>query len=144
MQHPASATSRSVDFNGIDEPLIEQLVRTFYARAREDAVLGPVFAARIRDWEPHLQQIMAFWSNVMLKSGRYRGTPLQAHLGLAIDDAHFARWLALFERTARELCAPPVADAFVGKAQMIAKSLAFGIAAARGDSLLPADAPRHC
>jgi hemoglobin len=137
----SESASPGLAVNGIDEPLIEQLVRTFYARARDDALLGPVFAARIRDWEPHLQQIMAFWSNVMLKSGRYRGTPLQAHLGLPIDEAHFARWLALFEQTARELCPPPAADAFVGKAQMIAKSLAFGIASVRGDSLLPAPRP---
>ena len=34
---------------GIDEPMIAQLVDRFYARVRDDAVLGPVFAARTDD-----------------------------------------------------------------------------------------------
>ena len=29
--------------------MIQRLVRGFYARVREDCVIGPVFAARIRD-----------------------------------------------------------------------------------------------
>ena len=47
---------------GIDEAMIERLVRGFYARIREDELLGPIFAARIADWEPHLQRMFAFWS----------------------------------------------------------------------------------
>ena len=47
---------------GITEGMIEQLVRAFYARVRADDVLGPIFEARIRDWEPHLAQMFAFWS----------------------------------------------------------------------------------
>ena len=42
--------------------MIERLVRGFYAKVRTDAVLGPIFEARIRDWEPHLEQMFAFWS----------------------------------------------------------------------------------
>ena len=40
---------------GITEAMIERLVRGFYVRVRADAVLAPVFEARIRNWEPHLQ-----------------------------------------------------------------------------------------
>ena len=47
---------------GIDEPMIDRLVRRFYAKIRTDALLGPVFDARIRDWEPHLQRMCAFRS----------------------------------------------------------------------------------
>jgi hemoglobin len=42
--------------------MIERLVRGFYARVREDAVLGSVFASRIDDWQPHLARMCAFWS----------------------------------------------------------------------------------
>jgi len=38
---------------GIDETMIEP-VRTFYAKIRNDPLLGPVFETRIADWEPHL------------------------------------------------------------------------------------------
>jgi hypothetical protein len=40
---------------GIDEAMIQRLVRGFYARVREDPLTGPVFAARILDWEPYVR-----------------------------------------------------------------------------------------
>lgn len=118
--------------SGIDEALIERLVRGFYSRVREDAMLGPVFQARIADWEPHLQRMCAFWSSIALMSGRYEGQPLRMHLPLPIDARYFDRWLTLFEATAHEICAPNSADFFVDRARRIAQSLEFGIAASRG------------
>lgn len=120
---------------GIDEAMIERLVRAFYERVRADALLGPVFAARIRSWEPHLQQMFAFWSSVTLMSGRYHGQPMQKHLPLPVDGRHFDRWLALFEQTARELCPPAAADHFVQSARRIGASLELGIATASGTML---------
>jgi hemoglobin len=117
---------------GIDEALIERLVRSFYARIREDAVLGPIFAARIRDWEPHLQRMCDFWSSVLLLSGRYHGQPMQAHHRLPVDAGHFDRWLGLFETTARETCPPAAAEHIVARARRIAESLELGIAGSRG------------
>ena len=86
--------------------MIERLVRAFYDKVRTDPMLAPVFDARIRDWEPHLQQMCAFWSSVALMSGRYHGTPMVKHVPLPVDAAHFDRWLDLFEMTAREICPP--------------------------------------
>ena len=117
---------------GIDEAMIQRLVRGFYARVREDPMIGPVFAARIRDWEPHLERMCAFWSSVTLMTGRYHGQPMQKHLPLPVDARHFDRWLALFEATARELCPPKAADHFVDRARRIAESLELGIANAAG------------
>jgi len=117
---------------GIDEATIERLVRAFYARVREDALLAPVFAARIADWEPHLGRMCAFWSSVVLGSGRYEGDPMRLHRPLAIDASHFDRWLELFEATAREVCAPAAAAYFADRARRIAASLELGIAMGRG------------
>jgi Truncated hemoglobins len=64
----AAITSQIQAETGIDEAMIERLVREFYVRVRDDAVLGPVFAAKIDDWEPHLQKMFAFWSSVALMS----------------------------------------------------------------------------
>ena len=77
--------------------MIERLVHGFYAKVRTDALLAPVFEARIQDWEPHLAQMCAFWSSVALMTGRYHGTPMVKHMPLPVDAAHFDRWLALFE-----------------------------------------------
>ncbi len=117
---------------GIDEALIEQLVRGFYLRVREDTLLGPIFNARIADWEPHLQRMCAFWSSVTLMSGRYHGQPMRVHLSLPIDARYFDRWLALFEAAARDTCSPKAAEVFIDRAHRIAQSLEFGVAAARG------------
>ncbi len=120
----------------VDEALIEKLMRAFYARVRVDPLIGPIFNARIQDWEPHMVRICDFWSAVMLKSGRYRGQPMRLHLPLPIDSAHFDRWLDLFERTANEICSADVARQFVERARTIGRSLEMGIAATQGTMLL--------
>ncbi|MEX3007456.1 group III truncated hemoglobin [Hoeflea sp. TYP-13] len=124
---------------GITEELIERLVRRFYDRVRADGVLGPVFSARITDWEPHLEQMFAFWSSVALMSGRYHGRPMQKHAPLPVSAQHFDRWLALFEETARELCSAAAADHFVERAHNIAKSLEMGVAQHHGVMLAPGE-----
>lgn len=117
---------------GIDEDMIRTLVHTFYDRIRADTVLGPIFAARIADWEPHLERMCAFWSSVTLMTGRYHGRPMQAHAPLPIGGAHFDRWLALFAATAHDVCPTAAADYFVERARMIAESLELGIGTHRG------------
>ena len=117
---------------GITEAMIERLVRGFYAKVRADEVLGPIFEARIADWEPHLQQMFAFWSSVALMSGRYHGTPMVKHIRLPVDAGHFDRWLALFEATARDVCPPQAVAHFMERAQRIASSLEMGVAGAHG------------
>jgi hemoglobin len=116
----------------IDEAFIDRLVRAFYARAKKDPLLGPVFATRIREWEPHLKTIIDFWSGVMLKTGRYRGNPLAMHVDLPITDEHFERWIALFTATAEELGGAEAAKTFGARAAMVGESLKLGIAASKG------------
>ena len=119
---------------GVTEAMIETLVRAFYGRIRTDPTLGPIFAARIGDWEPHLRKMVDFWSSVTLMSGRYHGAPMPAHARIAeIGPEHFARWLALFAETAREVCPPEAAALFVDRSQRIAQSLQLGIAVTRGE-----------
>ena len=107
------------------EAQIAALVPAFYAKVRRDPVLGPVFAAAVDDWDAHHAKLTAFWSSVMLTSGRYKGSTMQAHLKHreAIRPGMFARWLALWGETARELLPAPIAEAFVAKAERIAESL---------------------
>lgn len=135
----SSATDRRAAFaadvtseTGIDEAMIETLVRAFYQRVREDALLAPIFAAVIEDWEPHLQRMFAFWSSVALMSGRYHGRPMAKHAPLPIDAAHFDCWLTLFEATAKDVCPPAAAAHFALLARRVGESLELGIAAANG------------
>ena len=112
--------------------MIATLVDGFYGRVRNDPLLGPVFAARIADWEPHLATMRDFWSGVALMTGRYKGKPMQKHFPLGIERAHFDRWLALFEQSAAELCPTPAASFFIDRAHRIAESLQLGLAYASG------------
>jgi hemoglobin len=113
---------------GIDEAMIERLVRTFYEQVRADPTLGPIFEARITDCETHIGRMCAFWSSVALMTGVYHGRPMEKHLTFPIDARHFDQWLALFRRTAREVCPPAAADHFIELAGRIAESLELGIA----------------
>ncbi len=121
-----------VERTGITEVMIDSLVRAFYAKVRADEMLAPVFDAHIDDWEPHLLRMCAFWSSVMLMTGRYHGTPMVKHMPLPVDADHFDRWLELFEQTARETCPPEAGAQFVERARRIAASLELGVANANG------------
>jgi len=138
-QQRVQAITAIVERTGIDESLIDRLVRRFYARVRSDPLLGPVFESRIAEWEPHLQRMTRFWSSVALMSGRYHGQPMALHMPLPIDARHFDRWLDSFEATAREHSAPAAAEHFIERARRIAQSLELGIAAARGVTLIPGE-----
>lgn len=117
---------------GIDEGMIESLIRGFYARVRKDPLLAPIFESRISDWEPHLENMFAFWSSLTLQTGRYHGQPMAKHLPLPVDAIHFDRWLALFDETARDLCPPAAAERFIERAHRVAESLELGVAGANG------------
>ncbi|MPZ37174.1 MAG: preprotein translocase subunit TatC [Rhizobiales bacterium] len=128
----ARITADIMDRTGIDEAMIERLVRTFYGRVQLDPLIGPIFTARIVDWEHHIAKLCAFWSSVALMSGRYHGQPMQKHVNLPVDGQHFDRWLAIFEETTTELCPPAAAAHFIERARRIADSLEMGIATQQG------------
>lgn len=129
---------------GIDEAMVHRMVHGFYARIREDEVLGPIFNGAIEDrWDTHLANMVDFWSSVVLMTGRYSGRPMAAHLSLdakrgergmpRLDQPHFDRWLDLFRATAAEVCPPPAAALFVNRAEKIAQSFVHGIRFNRGE-----------
>jgi hemoglobin len=128
---------------GIDEPMIERLVRTFYGRVQLDPLLGPVFAERVTDWEDHMQRLCAFWSSVTLLTGRYHGQPMPKHARLPVDGTHFDRWLDLFEATAKEVCPPTAAAVFIDRARRIADSLEMGVATVKGEMYEPRHVKRQ-
>ena len=121
---------------GIDKAMIARLIHGFYARVRQDAVLGPIFAARIEDdaWPQHLERMVAFWSSVVLMTGRYRGQPVQAHAGMGADDAHFERWLTIFREAAHDLTPPAAATHFIEHAERIGASLRAAVVRDFGDA----------
>ena len=127
-----ASVQRLRDETGIDEAMIDALVERFYARVRDDHLIGPIFADHITEWAPHLAQMKLFWSSVALSTGAYQGRPMPKHLPLPIDARHFDRWLELFVEAAQTLCPPVAAAHFVERARRIAESLELGVATASG------------
>lgn len=113
----------------ITEEDIARLIPAFYARVRQDPVLGPIFDGAIDDWAAHLEKLQDFWSAIMLTSGRYKGQPMVAHVRHEghMTPANFARWLELWRHTSGELLEPAVAAAIQAKADRIAESLQLGV-----------------
>src|SRR5688572_3474657 len=119
-----------MSIDGITEERLSILVELFYGRVRRDPLIGPVFNGAIDDWPEHLDKLQAFWSSVMLTSGRYKGRPLPAHVKHAdsISPDSFDRWLALWRETTGEMLDADSAAALQDKAGRIAESLSLGIA----------------
>lgn len=106
-------------------------------------MIGPLFNGAIADWPGHLDKLQAFWSSVMLTSGRYKGRPLPAHLkhGDRIGAASFERWLGLWKQTTAELFEPAPAATLQEKAER-AESLQLGIRFLPRAIVLPLRRPR--
>lgn len=113
----------------LDESSLARLVEAFYARVRTDAALGPVFNGAIAHWPQHLEKLTAFWSSVMLTSGRYKGQPVPAHLKHreAMTPQMFGRWLTLWREVTDEMMQPDAARELQAKAERIAESLQLAV-----------------
>jgi hemoglobin len=96
------------------------LVDSFYAKVRQDELIGPIFndVARV-DWAEHLPKLYNFWSDLLLGTDEYHGRPFPPHMRLGLQIEHFERWLKLFLQT--------VDEHFVGIKALEAKQRALRI-----------------
>jgi len=109
---------------GIDDAFIARMIDLFYSKISDDAVLGPIFAAHIADWTPHLERMNRFWRSVLFSSGEFAGNPMLKHIAIPnLDRAQFEHWLDLFDETLAEIGRPEARALIVGRARNIANSL---------------------
>ncbi|MDH5858267.1 group III truncated hemoglobin [Lampropedia aestuarii] len=109
------------------EAEIETLVQQFYGRVRADATLGPIFNAKIDDWVAHERLLSQFWSSVLLRTGRFSGSPMRAHAQLQdLSPALFERWLAIFSQVCDQQPNQAMAAYAQSMAQRMAQSLWMG------------------
>ncbi len=115
---------------------VQALVDTFYAQARQDAALGPVFNAIIgEDWSQHLPVMYAFWDSVVFGLGGYKGQAVAKHIDIdrqiPLEAAHFERWIALWTATVDGMYAGPNAELAKSKANMMLQLIKFKVNYAR-------------
>jgi hemoglobin len=90
---------------------VKLLVDTFYAAIRKDALLGPIFNARIPEdhWPAHLSKLTDFWETNLFAVRRFKGNPsrkhvdVDRHLLFTITEGHFEHWLELWFATVDRL-----------------------------------------
>ena len=105
----------------------EQLVRSFYAKAMADPLIGWIFVDVARlDLEAHVPVITSFWETILLGARSYGGGAFTPHARLheraGLQSGHFERWLVLWSETVDEL--------FAGDRAELAKEHAVRVAAA--------------
>jgi len=113
----------------VTEESIALMVDRFYASVQEHPTLGPVFNARLEGrWDSHLDQMKAFWSSVLLMSGRYEGRPLRAHFDVeGLEKRHFADWLGLFRETLEGVYVQDVAEGIHARSRQIAQRFSIAL-----------------
>lgn len=112
---------------------LETLVDRFYARVRQDPLIGPVFdeVAKV-NWEEHLPKIVDFWEQLILDGRAYKGRPFPPHVPLGIEGKHFERWLMLFFLTVDELFEGFKAEEIKTRAYNIGRTFHANLEAIRG------------
>ena len=100
-----------------------KLLRRFYADVRQHQVIGPVFNEQIKDWPAHMEVIADFWSGATGGPATYRGGMPFKHMGLKLEERHFAAWLELWRRHCSAHLGPAEAEAMIGLAENIGRNL---------------------
>lgn len=101
----------------------------FYAKVREDELLGPIFNNAITDWPAHLERLTDFWEGTLKYTKAYYGNPLEVHQKVdaannhSIEAIHFGIWLNLWVQTIDANFTGPLAN----KAKMSARKMASHI-----------------
>lgn len=120
------------------EEEVSSLVHAFYARVRQDEVLGPIFNERITDWDQHLTRLTDFWSAILRRTARFSGAPMPKHAALpGLSMELFERWLGLFDATLAEQPNRAMAEQAGQAARRIAQSLWMGYQMSRDPKALP-------
>jgi hemoglobin len=75
------------------------LVKQFYAKVRNDEMLGPIFNNAIDDWPTHLERLTDFWESNIFFVAKFKGNPILKHRLVDaqnqynIEPLHFGVWL---------------------------------------------------
>lgn len=107
---------------------IKLLVDTFYAKVRQDSLIGPIFTdvAKV-NWDEHLPKLYNFWADLLLGEDTYRGRPFPPHMKLNLIPSHFEQWLRLFVVTVDENFVGLKAEEAKGRALRIARNFMINL-----------------
>ena len=120
------------------EEEVTQLVHQFYARVRQDDLLGPIFNRHVADWDVHLAKLVDFWSAILRGTKRFSGAPMPAHIALpGLHAGLFQRWLALFHDTTEGLGNDAMREHADAMSRRIAQSFWYGYQLSQDPDRIP-------
>lgn len=107
---------------------VEHLVTTFYHRAFDDDLLGPIFTEVAHlDLDHHMPIMCDFWETVLFRAGLYKRNAFGVHVDLNekvhLGDEHFERWLRIWVDNVDDHFAGEVAERAKVQATRIATSI---------------------
>lgn len=115
---------------------IKLMVDSFYAKVRQDELIGPIFDEKIQNrWPEHLEKMYTFWETVLLRKHTYFGSPFPPHAKLPVDKEHFERWLELFMKNLDEHFTGEKAEEAYWRAEKMAKMFNYKINYIRENNL---------
>lgn len=115
---------------------IKLMVDSFYAKVRQDELIGPIFDEKIQDrWPEHLEKMYTFWETVLLRKHTYFGSPFPPHAKLPVDKEHFERWLELFMKNLDEHFTGEKAEEAYWRAEKMANMFNYKINYIRENNL---------
>jgi hemoglobin len=121
---------------------IQLLVNNFYDKVKQDEVIGYIFNTIIgSDWSHHLPIMYSFWGTVLLNHEAYKGNVMGKHLALdkkiPLEQAHYDRWVQIWEETVDSLFTGNVANTAKEKARLMIQLIAVKVNLARdGKSII--------
>lgn len=123
------ANTPEADAPDLDSPVhIDEFVDRFYARVLVDPLLAPVFldTAKI-DIAVHLPHIKAYWRKMLLGDRDYQRHMMRLHRELdrrqPLGEAHYQRWLELFEDSLQKHYSGPVSERALALARRVAGNM---------------------
>ena len=101
---------------------LERLVKWFYAKARYEPLLEPIFSAHVAVWSEHIANITQFWFRMTGGPSNWAGG-MGRHFFLNLGPKHFQAWLRVWEENCRELLPEREASEMTVLAQNIGQDL---------------------
>ncbi len=111
----------------VSEDELERLVAEFYAAARADPLIGPVFGRAISNWDEHRKVVQDFWSRTLRGTTRYTGNPFGPHRSLGLKPEFFERWIELFSAVAKRVLSPAAAQRAIAKVEHMSVCFQAGL-----------------
>jgi hemoglobin len=96
---------------------IDLLIRSFYGKVIDDALLSPFF--KHFDLDSHIPKMVDFWAFALLDIPGYTTDVTQKHMHMRLKQEHFDQWLSIFNATLDDLFKGEIVEKAKQRAMLI-------------------------